>query len=594
MSTNNIRDRGTTGRGRDNTATPVPSGRGRGRGQPPAQDEPAGPLGLGDNAHSNLLPLSLLHASKRALAGGQQQQQQTSPAPPPPTRGGTRTIPIRGGGGGWDNSTRQGAGGSAQGGARAAAAAYEASRRQRAAEEKARIQTGRQNQRTQKREVASSSSEIQQNRGLIGPSVDVHGPAAGHSTSARGTQLHKEDDKALPPIPKAGDEDKNDDPHTPTEPSKQVQRAGTPLPVDLPTTYYEAVRLADAPSTYIDYPARIHHLKYPTEVFTPSVGHKWEDVHLHQKVSSPRLHTRWTRPATATDTERSRDFFVRFHASGYEPFMGFRPYTDILFLDGQYMAAAVLGGRRRRDQRHGSAPTTTPDETDADSLVPFLTAADRVKVRILAVAASAFGSTTEERAPVCAALVRAFPALVRVFLVSVAPVLRPSSAAWDLETEFARWIKVSDATRAPARKTEEVVGSVGAYGVKHERLEEDEKEEAGGRSGDPPAEEIEAAFVLARESGRRTAENRAQAERDLEKEREPVDWDKVDYSKMMDPRTPTSGRSSRSSRSSGVTRKIKVESYIMLYFQDAYDRAVSKGLSEEFDRISVDHLDLAV
>ncbi|KAJ4424900.1 hypothetical protein N0V82_000403 [Gnomoniopsis sp. IMI 355080] len=531
-------------------------------------------------------------------AGGEaedsRQLRMNLPTGPPPTRGGTRTISARGGGGGgWDNSIRQGAGGFAQGSARGAAAAYEASRRQRAAEEKARIQAGRQNQQTQKREVASSSSEIQQNRGLIGPSVDVGGPAAGHSTNTRGTQLPKEDGKALPPIPKDGDKDKHGVPHSSTDPSKHNQRAGTPLPVDLPTTYYEAVRLADAPSTYIDYPARIHHLKYPTEVFTPSVGHKWEDIHLHQKVSSPRLHTRWTRPATATDTERSRDFFVRFHATGYEPFMGFRPYTDILFLDGQYMAAAVLGGRRSRHRRHGSAPTT-PDETDADSLVPFLTAADRVKVRILAVAASAFGSTKEERAQVCAALVRAFPALVRVFLVSVAPVPRPSSAAWVLETEFARWIKVSHATRAQARKTEEVVGSVGAYGVKHGLVEEEEENEEGGCSGNPLAEEIEAAFVLARESGRRTAENRAQAEQDLEKEREPVDWDKVDYSKMLAPRTSTSDRSSGSSRSSGVTRKIKVEAYIMLYFQDAYDRAVSKGLSEEFDRISVDHLDLAI
>lgn len=394
--------------------------------------------------------------------------------------------------------------------------------------------------------------------------------------------MPKDDGKALPPIPNDDENDNSDYGHSPTDASEQVKPAGHPLPIDLPTTYYEALRLADAPSTYIDYPARIHHLKYPTEMFTPSIGHKWEEIHLHQKVSSPRLYTRWTRPAAAADTERSRDFFVRFHAAGYEPFMGFRPYTDILFLDGQYMET-ILG------RRHESSATMP--ENDADSLVPFLTAVDRAKVRILAVAASAFAT---ERARVCAVLVRAFPALMRVFLVSVATVPRPSSAAWDLETEFARWIKVSNATRTvQARKTEEVVGSVGAYGVKHGLLDEEGEEEDRSRVS-PLAEEIEAAFVLARESGRRTAENRAQAEQDLGKKREPVDWDKVDYSKVLDPRTSTSDRSSGSSRSSGVTRKIKVDAYIMLYFQDAYDRAVSKGLSKELDRISVDHLDLVI
>lgn len=293
---------------------------------------------------------------------------------------------------------------------------------------------------------------------------------------------------------------------------------------------------------------------------------------------------RWTRPATAADTERSRDFFVRFHAAGYEPFMGFRPYTDILFLDGQYMGAVL---RRSASANANGAPDT---DVDADSIVPFLTAADRVKVRILAVAASAFGiAASAERTRVCSALVRAFPGLARVFLVSVAPVARPLSAAWDLETEFARWVKVSEAARVEARSTEEVVGRVGAYGVQHGLIEEED-----GSGGSPLADEIEAAFVLARESGRRTAENRARAEQAFDKERAPVDWDKVDFTKMMEPRSSTSDRSSGSSRSSGVVRKVRVEPYIMLYFQDAYDRAVSKGWSGVLDGASVDHVDLGM
>ncbi|KAJ4393196.1 hypothetical protein N0V93_002404 [Gnomoniopsis smithogilvyi] len=407
------------------------------------------------------------------------------------------------------------------------------------------------------------------------PSSDTSGLAPGRTITARGTQKPKDKGKAHPAITNYDDEDDGNDAQSHTDSKAPVRRKGTSLPVDLPTTYYEALRLADAPSAYINYPARIHHLKYPAEESTPSVGHKWEDIHLHQKVSSPRLDTRWTRPATAADIERSRDFFVRFHAAGYEPFMGFRPYTDILFLDGQYMAAVLSRCR----------PNAATPEHDADSLVPFLTTSDRVKVRILAVAASAFGYA--QRARVCAALVRAFPSLARVFLVSVATVPRPLSAAWDLETEFARWIRMSEAAQVEAQRTEEVVGGVGAYGVEHGLLEEED-----GSGGSPLAEELEASFVLARESGRRTADNRAQAEQDLEKKREPVDWDKVDYRKMLHPRTSTSDRSTGSSRSSGVTRKVQVEAYIMLYFQDAFDRAVSNGLSEELDRTSVKYLNL--
>lgn len=426
----------------------------------------------------------------------------------------------------------------------------------------------------QQRGDASSSLQKRQDRGPADPSIGTRSQS-GRSTNTRGTQWPKDNHKARPPTTDGADHKNNRYSHTTTNVKEPAQRAVTSLPVDLPTTYYEALRLVDAPSTYLNYPARIHHLKYPTKEFTTSVGHKWEDIHLYQKVSSPRLYTRWTRPATAADTERSRDFFVRFHAAGYEPFMGFRPYTDILFLDGQYMAAVL--------ERRANA---APPETDADSLVPFLTAADRVKVRILAVAVSAFGT---ERARVCAALGMAFPALARVFLVSVAPVPRPVSAAWDLDTEFARWIKVSDVARIESQRAEEGVRSVGAYGVKHGLLEEE-----GGSGGSPLAEEIEAAFVLARESGRRTAENRAQAEQDLEKKTEPVNWDKVDYWKMLDRRQSTGERSSGSSRSSGVTRKIMVEAYFMLYFQDAYARAISKGLSDKLDRTSVDHLDLGM
>lgn len=315
------------------------------------------------------------------------------------------------------------------------------------------------------------------------------------------------------------------------------------------------------------------------------MGHKWEDIHLHQKVSSPRLHTRWTRPAHPGETERSREFFIRFHpGAGYEPFLGFRPYKDILFLDSQYMAAILTGPPRETERERER-------ERVRERVVPFLTSADRIKVRILAVAASAF-HLPPNRARACAALQSAFPNLVHVFLVSVAPVPRPLSAAWDLDTEFARWIKEprDDASRSvTAQRTEDLVGSVGAYG-EGDGQQRDEVNENGGVS--TLVEQVEGAFVLARESGLRTAEHRAKAEEALEKERETPDWDKVDLDKILEPRTSTSDISSGSTRSSGVARKIKVEACVMLYFKDAYDRAVSKGWSVEADRTSVDHLNL--
>lgn len=261
--------------------------------------------------------------------------------------------------------------------------------------------------------------------------------------------------------------------------------------------------------------------------------------------------------------------------------MGFRPYKDILFLDGQYINAAIL--------KDGRASVDL-----AERLVPFLTAADRVKVRILAVAASAF-HLPPNRDLVCAALLSAFPGLLHVFLVSVAPVARPVSAAWDLDTEFARWVNVSNNARGVSKvqRTGDVVASVSAYGEGGQQRDELTGGENGG-GGSPLVEEVEAAFVLARESGLRTAENRAQAEKALEKRRETVDWDSIDLSKVLAPRTPTSDVSSGSNRSSGVARKIKVEPYVMLYFKDAYDGAVSKGWLEDADRTSVDHLDLAM
>lgn len=257
--------------------------------------------------------------------------------------------------------------------------------------------------------------------------------------------------------------------------------------------------------------------------------------------------------------------------------MGFRPYKDILFLDSQYINAAVL-----EDGRAGVDL--------AERLVSFMTAADRIKFRILAVAASAF-HLPPNRARVCSALLGAFPGLMHVFLVSVAPVPRPVSAAWDLDTEFAQWVKMSNNAREvfKAQRTEDVVASVGAYGEggqQRDWLSGEDKDVS------PLVGEVEAAFVLARESGLRTVENRAQAEKALEKERETIDWDNIDLSKVLAPRTPTSDISSGSNRSSGVARKIKVEAYVMLYFKDAYDRAVSKGWSEEADRTSVGHLDL--
>lgn len=419
---------------------------------------------------------------------------------------------------------------------------------------------------TQRTGVEASSS-----RGRVGRT-----PAEAGS-QARDTSQSKHAGRTVPLSANNDDDDDYDDNYNDNDNDRRSIK-GTSLPIDLPTTYYEALRLADAPSTYINYPSRIHHLKHPTQEFTPFLGHKWEDIHLHQKLSSPRLQTRWTRPSHPGEPKLSREFFMRFHAgAGYEPFMGFRPYKDIFFLDGQYMAAMLEHSR----------------EAERLVVVPFLTSADRSKIRILAVAASAFHRPLT-RARVCAALLSAFPGVVHVFLVSVAPVPRPVSAAWDLDTEFARWIKVPNhATRSvKAQRTKDLVASVGAYGGEGQQRDElnENEDVVGGK--DSLVEQVEGAFVLVRESGLRTAENRAQAEEALERKRETPDWDNIDLEKILEPRTSTSDVSSGSTRSSGVARKIKVEACVMLYFKDAYDRAVSKGWSAEADLTSVDHLNL--
>lgn len=332
------------------------------------------------------------------------------------------------------------------------------------------------------------------------------------------------------------------------------------LPVDLPTAYYAALAARtnddndnDAPTTYINYPARIHHLKYPpatlpqpTSPIELSSPLRWEDLHLRQKVSSPRLHTRWTQPATAETTARAAAHFLQFqqpslygaqHPGG---FLGFQPYADFLYLDAAYMDAAFAAldasGIAALEQGVG-AEDAAPD---FDVVVPFLSAEDRRKVRVLAVSAAALGEGEGGRRSTAnrvLGLVGAFPELTGVMLVSVAAVERPASAAWDLETEFARWCGFMDVVRAERDSGEE--GEVEKWGLVRGLLEHEGQE----KETHAPLE------VKVMEALRRAAVH---------------------------------------------DKRVGANALVMLYFRDAFERATDEGWEPGLDLVSVDHLDLGM
>lgn len=326
------------------------------------------------------------------------------------------------------------------------------------------------------------------------------------------------------------------------------------LPADLPTAYYAALAASPAPTAtagevgeeessvipkpYLDYPARILHLKFPVEnahpAPDPSPRPQWEDIHLHQRVASPRVQARWMNsdPSTVPGLlARAREFFLQFNAPEYlEPFLGFRPYTDVLLLDSAYVKAYLKAADAQEGER---------------DLVPFIAAADRDKVRSVAVAASLLGEEEAGGQATVALLAGAFPSLAHVWLVSIADVERPASAAWERETEFARWCVVgSEGGKVEAKGTGAVVAA-----------------------GFAECGQVAAAAAAAEEGGVGVVQVRSPLEERVE---------------------------TALAAAVGHGRAVRAEALIMLYFRDAFDRACANGWDPSADRVDIDHLDLRI
>lgn len=260
---------------------------------------------------------------------------------------------------------------------------------------------------------------------------------------------------------------------------------------------------------------------------------------------------RWTQPATPETTARAAQHFVPFREPQHytKPFLGLRPYTDILYLDDAYLTAAFAAvdasGLAAID-----AVGIDAAEPDWDVLVPFLAAPDRALVRVLAVSAAAVsadavGSERHTTANRVAGLRAAFPALSHLMLVSVAAIERPASAEWDLETEFARWCPMREVVRV--EKESEL--AVKDYVVG----------------------EFATANGLVAVGG---------PERDVEGERQ-RGWLEVRVEEALRRDAPRG-------------RPVRAEAVVMLYFRDAFDRATDAGWSPGLDFIDVDHLDLGM
>lgn len=402
-------------------------------------------------------------------------------------------------------------------------------------------------------------------------------------------------------------------------------------PFDLPTEHYAAIITQPDFPYYLDYPARIHHLKYPTASARSSPNSSWEDIHLHQKVSLPRMHTHWVRDITEADRMRMRDSFFRFSAAaaaphsgnssggggGGEPIMGFRAYRDTLFLDASYIKAAFRAAHQQA--RNTLAPHSRFDT--AKHIAPFLPSqTDRAKIHTLAVAASAFtdandndndnattattNSITTATDSLCEALAAAFPSLQRILLVSLAVIDRPPGARWDLETAFAQWLRFSDAMQLEAKQTTGMRnGPVATFGHKRGFVGNTraarERAGAGGRgtAAEKPTlvAAVEAAWARARARARVEATQR---------------WATTSHAHQYgdDPAGPGLGSESESESVSStgavvaggdadesmrqdLPSELMAEPYVMLYYRDAYDRAVAKGWKHDA-LLPLDNLDL--
>ncbi|KUI69968.1 hypothetical protein VM1G_05253 [Cytospora mali] len=117
-------------------------------------------------------------------------------------------------------------------------------------------------------------------------------------------------------------------------------------------------------------------------------------------------------------------WFMRFRDhNGVPNGLGFRPTTDTLFLDSGFLDDFL-----EHTGQNPSSRLETP-------LIPFLNGEDRANIAIVAVSVDYFHSR-EVRALLCHALVRSFPNIQHVKLVTVGVAGRKPQQVWDSDTKF--------------------------------------------------------------------------------------------------------------------------------------------------------------
>lgn len=393
---------------------------------------------------------------------------------------------------------------------------------------------------------------------------------------------------------RARNRERRDESPTPVR-SKQPRGPGTSAvtsspglkaPYDLPTEYYAAIIRQTDFELYLDYPVRIHHLKYPHSSPQGSkaaqAGTDWEAIHLHQRVSSPRVYTRWARHITPADRARMESHFFRFadnpstttrsntSETGTSNSLGYRPHRDTLLLDEAYLKAhkAHLAAHR-----HALDP--------ASSLIPIIgDAKSRAKVTCLAVSAAAFASATPTSTSyspktadaatsrdaietLCTTLATAFPNLVQLILFAPAVADRPAGvASWALETEFARWASLTEVLRLEAEgaASSSAQGPLPAASFAMAAGLLDDSSSSNGTYSAPLVRAVEEAWARARDAV-------AAAE------------------------SSSDSASQGSSTEAVVGMACIVQPLVLVYFRDAFERAVANGWEHE-RLVPIDHIDL--
>lgn len=382
----------------------------------------------------------------------------------------------------------------------------------------------------------------------------------------------------------------------------------------------------------------------------------WEDLYLRQRVSCPRIHARWARPLTPADRARMARFLRFYDDSPYAPSptpsptpsprapasavlkapttLGLRPHRDILHLDASYVAA-LLG-------RQAAARRLLAHFDPAVELLPFVARGDRHKITTLAVSAEAFfGYHAHHHHPqqhldpaalaprLCEILAAALPALGRLLLVSTAVVDRPPSAAWDLEAEFARWARLADVVALEQQQQQQ---------TNQNRNQEEGPVARRARETSPlpravetayatalrtvlPARAVRLAAIRGKTSASRIArpkqqqQTHAHAHTTKPKAREgggggkwttlpppppsPVTEDEARFevSDLSSTESVVSGggRSDEEDEmgGSGGPWPLTVEPFVLLYYRDAFERAVAQGWTHD-ELLPVDHIDLGL